>query len=85
MCVPLIYLVNFSELSEDSIGISIDTSYGGDTSVSLVDVSSINLVSWPIKRVKTMDGKSLLQYEDLHSFDESQDTYDHSMLFVEPI
>ena len=24
-----------------------------------------------------MDGKSLLQYEDLHTLDESQDTYDH--------
>ena len=30
--------INFSELGEDNIGIGIETSYGGDDSVSLVDV-----------------------------------------------
>ena len=78
-------LINFSELGKDNIGIGIETSYGGDDSVSLADVCSITLVSWPIKRVTTMDGKSLLQYEDLHTLDESPDTYDHSALCVEPI
>ena len=52
--------LNFSELGEDNIVIGIETSYGGDDSVSLVDVCSITLVSWPIKRVTTMDGNSLL-------------------------
>ena len=78
-------LVNFSEIDEDNIGIGIETSYGGDDNVSLANVCSITLVSWPIKRVTTLDGKSLLQYEDLHTLDESPDTYDHSALCVEPI
>ena len=73
--------INFSELGEDNIGIGIETSYGGDDSVPLADVCNITLVSWPIKRVTAMDGKSLLQYEDLHTLGESQETYDHSTLF----
>ena len=77
--------INFSELGEDNIGIGIEKSYGGDDSASLADVCSITLVSWPIKRVTTMDGKSMLQYKDLHTLDESPNTYDHSTLFVEPI
>ena len=77
--------VNYHKLGEDNIDIGIETSYDGDSSVFLVNVFNINLVSWPIKRVTTMDVKSLLQYEDLYILDESQDTYDHSTLFVEPI
>ena len=42
--------VNFSELGEDNIGIGIETSYGGDDSVSLANVYTITLVSWPIKK-----------------------------------
>ena len=57
--------VNFKELGEENIGIGIEASYDGDTSFSLDNVCSITLVSWPIKRVTTMIGKSLLQYQDL--------------------
>ena len=85
MYVCLYDSVNFNELAVDNIGIGIETSYGGDDSVSLDNFCSITLVSWPIKRVTTMDGKSLLQYEDLHTLDESPDTYDHLTLCVEPI
>ena len=78
--------VNFKELGEDNIGIGIETSYGGEPNLSINDVCSINLVSWPIKRVTTMDGKSLLQYEDLSVTYELHDiSIQQPDFFVEPI
>ena len=78
--------VNFKELGEDNIGIGIETSYGGEPNLSINDVCSINLVSWPIKRVTTVDGKSLLQYEDLSVTYELHDTSTEMPPFLlEPI
>ena len=53
-------LINFDVLGDDNIGIGIETSFDSEVSMSIDDICSVNLISWPIKRVTTMDGKSLL-------------------------
>ena len=77
--------INFDVLGDDNIGIGIETSFDSEVSMSVDDICSINLIRWPIKRVTTMDGKSLLQYEELYRTNEIQDMHIEPTILVEPL
>ena len=77
--------INFDVLGDDNIGIGIETSFDSEVNMSINDICSINLISWPIKRVTMMDGKSLLQYEELHKINELQDMHIERAILVEPL
>ena len=74
--------INFDVLGDDNIGIGIETSFDSEVNMSVDDIFSINLIS---KRVTTMDGKSLLQYEELHRTHEIQDMHIEPAILVEPL
>lgn len=77
--------INFDVLSNDNIGIGVKTSFGGQVRMLLDDICNINLVSWPIKRVTTMDEKSLLQNKKLQKIDDIQETHVKSTFLVKPL
>ena len=77
--------INFDVLGDDNIGIGIKTSFDSEFNMSINDICSINVISWPIKRVTMMDGKSLLQYEELHKINELQDMHIERAILVEPL
>ncbi len=78
-------LINFDVLGDDNIGIGIETSFDSEFSMSVDDICSVNLISWPIKRVTTMDGKSLLQYEELLRTNEIRDMHIEPAFLVQPL
>ena len=61
--------------NDDNIAIGIKTSFDSELNMSITGICSINLISWPIKRVTMMDEKSLIQYEELHRINELQDMH----------
>ena len=77
--------VNFGVLGDDNIGIGIEGELEGELESSLHDIGTIGLLKWPIKRVTMLDGRTLLQYEDLlNENDVSNMHLDHVSL-VEPL